>query len=720
MISSKGVMKYVILLCAMVFTFVMSFGVKAYAAGENKGGEETKKYKIEYDLDGGTNSPKAITEYSIGDGPIYLSEPSKDGYIFCGWFYKKDFTTGEYKILALSQQAINMIQPDGDTITLYARFVKYGIDVFYCENNRNGYFGYADDVNDKIAPPNIQPGGIYENSYCEYTGYEPEGWVIGYYPNSTYTVRSMSDAELYDDKVDFPLTKKSFTYNEVVNKLRADGFEEKNLLNLSIKWKPKKIAIRFDKNDDEAFGTMPDQLFDYTSSTKLNSCAFKKKGFELDYWSYTINSTEKKATDGATINSPYSYQESITLKANWKTLNYTVKFDKNAEDATGTMADMEFNYGTARNLTANKFERRGYTFAGWSLKPYTKTINTQEGDLLDKGLANNLTDFDKSVTLYAVWEPNSFSIDVYDADHPEEIYSSFPYVEYDTTINVIGKANEGYKVEGWKLDPSDEEFIKPEEDDTIILSVKDIVSKANYAENIAVYIKLGLIEYPIYYIGVDNPETLNNPTTYNIETPDIVLNNPTKEGFTFKGWTDENGSIPTDKYIIKKGSTGEKMLTAVYEAITPSDKPDTNKDSKDDKQDQLKVGAKITDKKGNGIYKITKLTMKNGKITGGELSYVSPYNKKGKKITVQKQIKSAGCTFTVTSIGKNAFKKLKKVKKLTIKADKLKTIGKNAFKGINKKVKIYVPKKKLKKYRKMIRKAKAPKNVKIRRGFANG
>lgn len=55
---------------------------------------------------------------------------------------------------------------------------------------------------------------------------------------------------------------------------------------------------------------------------------------------------------------------------------------------------------------------------------------------------------------------------------------------------------------------------------------------------------------------------------------------------------------------------------------------------------------------------------------------------------------------------KNAFKGCKKLKKVTIKAAKLKSIGKNAFKGIYKKATFKVPKKQLKKYKKLIKKKK--------------
>lgn len=81
-------------------------------------------------------------------------------------------------------------------------------------------------------------------------------------------------------------------------------------------------------------------------------------------------------------------------------------------------------------------------------------------------------------------------------------------------------------------------------------------------------------------------------------------------------------------------------------------------------------------------------------------------SKKVKSVTILNKVKIGKKTYTVTSITKNAFKGCKKLKKVTIKAAKLKSIGKNAFKGIYKKVTFKVPKKQLKKYKKLIQKKK--------------
>lgn len=81
-------------------------------------------------------------------------------------------------------------------------------------------------------------------------------------------------------------------------------------------------------------------------------------------------------------------------------------------------------------------------------------------------------------------------------------------------------------------------------------------------------------------------------------------------------------------------------------------------------------------------------------------------SKKVKSVTILNKVKIGKKTYTVTSIAKNAFKGCKKLKKVTIKATKLKSIRKNAFKGIYKKATFKVPKKQLKKYKKLIKKKK--------------
>ena len=81
--------------------------------------------------------------------------------------------------------------------------------------------------------------------------------------------------------------------------------------------------------------------------------------------------------------------------------------------------------------------------------------------------------------------------------------------------------------------------------------------------------------------------TATNQTTYNVESDAITLNNPTKTGYTFTGWsgtglTGENNMTVT----IPKGSTGNRSYTAHFSKNTYTVKFDTN------------GGSKISDKTG--------------------------------------------------------------------------------------------------------------------------
>ena len=46
-------------------------------------------------------------------------------------------------------------------------------------------------------------------------------------------------------------------------------------------------------------------------------------------------------------------------------------------------------------------------------------------------------------------------------------------------------------------------------------------------------------EYTITYEGIEN-DTTGNPTKYTVESDDIKLVNPEKEGYEFTGWTSED------------------------------------------------------------------------------------------------------------------------------------------------------------------------------------
>lgn len=58
------------------------------------------------------------------------------------------------------------------------------------------------------------------------------------------------------------------------------------------------------------------------------------------------------------------------------------------------------------------------------------------------------------------------------------------------------------------------------------------------------------------------PSGVTNPITYNYETETFTLNNPTREGYYFFGWTGSNGNTAQKTVAIANGSYGPKSYTA--------------------------------------------------------------------------------------------------------------------------------------------------------------
>lgn len=69
-------------------------------------------------------------------------------------------------------------------------------------------------------------------------------------------------------------------------------------------------------------------------------------------------------------------------------------------------------------------------------------------------------------------------------------------------------------------------------------------------------------KYSISYNLNNGSLSKTNPTYYYEEDENIVLNNPTKTGYTFMGWTGSNGNTPSTNVTISSGSTGNKTYTA--------------------------------------------------------------------------------------------------------------------------------------------------------------
>ena len=145
-------------------------------------------------------------------------------------------------------------------------------------------------------------------------------------------------------------------------------------------------------------------------------------------------------------------------------------------------------------------------------------------------------------------------------DNGGNTISTVQHVHSGDTITVEDPTREGYEFTGWV---SDMEGVTIE-DNIVTLPW----TQRDWRNNLRLtfYATWGLSEYQIMYV-LNGGTVSDNPISYTIESEDITLNNPTREGYEFVGWMDEEDNELGTEVTIPTGSTGDKIFIARWKAI---------------------------------------------------------------------------------------------------------------------------------------------------------
>ena len=226
----------------------------------------------------------------------------------------------------------------------------------------------------------------------------------------------------------------------------------------------------------------------------------------------------------------------LSLKAVWGTKDYTLNYDLNGGVVNGinkSEYDTEDDSFTLINPT-----RTGYTFMGWiGTDLSVPTINVT----VPKGSCG-----DKSYT--ATWSPNQYTV-IYDAAGGT-ISSNTQYITYATDIEYLIPERTGYKFLGWY----ENDTIKHEDENWTRVSDLSLVAKWE------------IISYTIEYQLNEGINHADNPFNYNVTTETITIEEPSRIGYTFTGWTFDGQSLPTKTLVIENGSIGNRKITANWQA----------------------------------------------------------------------------------------------------------------------------------------------------------
>lgn len=223
---------------------------------------------------------------------------------------------------------------------------------------------------------------------------------------------------------------------------------------------------------------------------------------------------------------------------------YTIKFDGNGA-AKGKMSEKACAAGQKKKLSKNKFEKKGYTFAGWNTQPDGKGTFYEEN-----AYVKNLTKkADEVVTLYAQWKAAQYQITYNLNGGKNNKKNPKTYKITSKTIKLSNPSKKGYVFKGWYCDKK---------------CTKKVTSiKKGSTGKVTLYAKWAKEKYTITYKLNGGKNNKKNPKTYTITSKMIKLAAPTRKGYVFKGWYRDK-KCTRKVTSIKKGSTGKITLYAKW------------------------------------------------------------------------------------------------------------------------------------------------------------
>ena len=528
-------------------------------------------YSISYNLNGGTveGNPNSYTVES----DFTLKNPTKEGYTFAGWSgtgfsgTEKTVTiknaTGDREYTAnwtANQYTITFNTDGGSEVESITQ--DYGTTIAKpTDPTKTGYtFGGWD----KTIPDTMPANNLTIKAK----------WTINQY---TITFNTDGGSKIdpitqnYGTEITAPAnpTKEGYTFAGWDENIPAN-MPAKNMT-IKAKWTVNKYTVTF-KNGDEVVKSAE---MNYGSTITAPAVPVKEGHTFKGWQGYTTNMTVPA--------------RNVTFTAQWTINQYTLTF-KNGETVYKTITQ---DYGTAIAKPADP-TKTGYTFAGW-----------------DENIPANMPA--KNMTIKAKWTANQYTV-TFDSDGGSACESKT--VTYDRPYGTLPKpTKEGYTFTGWydnntliydttlyrtagakKLTAHwgiVSYTITYSVDNKILESVNDTREFGASLDKLYTYTKTGYtvsewtqsdgsqppttmparqvylyatttpISYTISYQLNGGTNAESNPASYTVESGEIKLAAPSREGYTFRGW--KSGTTTEMAPVIAVGSIGSRSYEAVWQ-----------------------------------------------------------------------------------------------------------------------------------------------------------
>lgn len=265
---------------------------------------------------------------------------------------------------------------------------------------------------------------------------------------------------------------------------------------LCAEWKAISYKITYELNG----GILDGNYAEFTVEIEFLLETPIKPGYNFDGWyANKIFTKSVTAIEQGTIGDKMFY-------AKWTPITYTIGYRLNGGENS---LFNPISYTADKDIALRNPQREGYTFDGWLCgNEKVSKLNAVENG---------------NVELSALWLANEYTINVI-PNNGNDAYAKI--VRYDESYSIEVPQRKGYDFDGYTC-----------EGDTfnrqgVYQLTKDITISASYTP----------IVYTVSYELNGGENSLLNPSKYTAEK-NVVLQNPNREGYTFKGWYLNNRQI---------------------------------------------------------------------------------------------------------------------------------------------------------------------------------
>lgn len=546
-----------------------------------------KEYQITFDYnfeEKGIIETKTVEHNKWIDFPEYIKNEI-EGWNLIGWSENPSDSTGinsaqatkdttYYAIWKIKEYEITFDYNDGTGEKLVQR-LEYNTRIVFPSRTKVGYklIGWSKDTTaSKIVYTTVQNQDIRAKEVITYYAiWEPIKYTVEYDGNGATEGNMTSSTHTYDQSK--KLTKNAYKkkgyifqgwskvkdgavdYNDeasVINLANVDGAT----VTLYAKWKAITYTIEYDGNG-ETSGVTNSSKHTYDEEKTLTPNGYSKTGYTFIGWAETETGA-KKYNDKQTVkNLTDKDGDVITLYAKWEPIKYTIEYNGNGA-TSGSTPSSEHTYDELKALTQNGFSKTGHTFKGWAKTPGGSKEYSDRQEVKNLSTENGAT-----VTLYAKWERNTYTI-TYKRNHTnsdtESLNLNPKTAKYEDNVTLPTPTREGYTFKGWNTDRN----------------ATTGVNTWKIVDNITLYAIWQVNTYTVVYNGNGSTSgsMQNSIHTYNVERA-LNKNNFNRTGYSFDGWarTAGGGKEYNDEELVTNLTSENGATVNLYAVWKDNIKP---------------------------------------------------------------------------------------------------------------------------------------------------